>query len=922
MAAADSDAESRRLGKYQLQKKLGAGGMGTVYLALDTELGRTVALKVLPREKAENELLVKRFKAEAHAAAQLRHENIVTVYEAGQADGLLYIALEYVDGVDAQQLIDRRGPIPPRRTVEIIKQVAQALQHAYERNIVHRDIKPSNLLIDRQGVVKLTDLGLARSVDEATTTSITRAGTTVGTVDYMAPEQARDSKAADIRSDIYSLGCTWYHLLTGSCPFPEGSVTNKLNAHATRPPPDPRTVQPAIPEGVVATLHRMMAKAPEARYQTPRELLRDLATTHLIREEIPADALAALASESAPSAKTPAARSARPVRASVGARETPETADGAAPTAPTRPVAGHPNTPEVRPPRLPPADKADAARRRITREADEPDGTALSPLQNALVAVGAVILLGVIWFLATQIHRDAGDDSAFDAPYVREPYLPPDETGSPLPPEVSQPPPVAVDPPSQTPASVDPPPGSPPESQPVRPRPALPLPLGPVVETIGRAGEEIPGWAVELAALGPSAVSDRNTRPVAMLAGDAAGKAVSLEPLLRRLPDEGGVIRLEGGGPFVIPPSEIAVAGTVVLVAASQQRPLLVLQLPPGARSTAVLRIAGSTLALHGLDLVFAADSTTTRGDLALIEAGGGDVVLRDCTVTMTGRRAGGTSVLRAAAGPAGSDRPARALLEKCYFRGSALGAVDVAGAGIELTAANCLFAGGAAPLIRIQERGNNSSGAGRELRLFSCTAALRNAALEFTAPTGTSSVAPTKILVQNSLIGAGPSENATVLASLVRWPQQSPDGPGGVQIAIRSSLILGWSHLAVGTPEGLGFVQNVEGWRKFFQPDAQAEQFQFGSWPEEPLSDFEALEPQALDSSGEVVTGVQASDGGRPGCRVTGWHVPPRVFVARGSALGAADLLLPENAGFARPSPQPAPPRSPSTPPEARPRF
>lgn len=269
-------SDLKRLGKYQIEKKIGAGGMGTVFLARDTELKRTVALKVLPRDKAENPILVRRFRAEAQAAAQLRHPNIVAVYDSGEADGFLYIAMEYVEGFDLFEMVTRRGVVPIRRSIDIIKQVAGALQHAFEQNIVHRDIKPSNLLIRRDGVVKLTDLGLARSIDDTLETNITRAGTTVGTVDYMAPEQARNSKLADIRSDLYSLGCTWYQMLTGSPPYPEGSVTNKLHAHAVKPIPDPRDQNPKIPEGLTAVIRRLMAKKPEDRYQTPADLVDEL----------------------------------------------------------------------------------------------------------------------------------------------------------------------------------------------------------------------------------------------------------------------------------------------------------------------------------------------------------------------------------------------------------------------------------------------------------------------------------------------------------------------------------------------------------------------------------------------------------------------------------------------------------------------
>ena len=269
-------ADLRTFGRYVIEKKLGEGGMGAVYRAIDSNLKRTVALKILPREKAKNQILVKRFEAEAQAAARLRHENIVSVYDSGELDGFLFIAMEYVDGIDVQDLVMRKGGLSVMRSLDIMKQVARALEHAHEQTIVHRDIKPANLLIDRDGNVKLADMGLARSIAETEEAGITRAGTTVGTVDYMSPEQARDSKSADCRSDMYSLGATWYHMLVGKPLFPNGDLLNKITAHATAAPPDPRDIRPNVPESVVQIMHRMLEKKPARRYQTPTELIHDL----------------------------------------------------------------------------------------------------------------------------------------------------------------------------------------------------------------------------------------------------------------------------------------------------------------------------------------------------------------------------------------------------------------------------------------------------------------------------------------------------------------------------------------------------------------------------------------------------------------------------------------------------------------------
>ncbi|WP_459556119.1 protein kinase domain-containing protein [Lacunimicrobium album] len=296
-SSSSDDLTGRKLGRYSIVKKIGSGGMGAVYLAKDSTLDRTVALKILPAEKAENPTLVKRFRAEAKASAMLDHENIVGVYDSGEIEGLNYISMEYIDGIDVSDLIKRKGTVGVKRSIDIVRQIAMALQHANERNIVHRDIKPSNFMITREGVVKLADMGLARAIDEATETSITRAGSTVGTIDYMAPEQARSSKAADTRSDIYSLGCAWFHMLAGHPPFNEGSVTNKLQAHAVAALPDLRKINESVPMGVIAMISRMMAKRPDERYQSPDELLEDLANENIFRSDIAEEGLDALARE-------------------------------------------------------------------------------------------------------------------------------------------------------------------------------------------------------------------------------------------------------------------------------------------------------------------------------------------------------------------------------------------------------------------------------------------------------------------------------------------------------------------------------------------------------------------------------------------------------------------------------------------------
>ncbi|MCA9070226.1 MAG: serine/threonine protein kinase, partial [Planctomycetaceae bacterium] len=230
------------LGKYRLLKKVGSGGMGAVFQAEDTERQRTVAIKILPKDKAKNPTLVKRFKAEAQAAANLSHENIVQVYGAGEADGYLYISMEYIEGTDVQELVSKHGVLPVKRSVDIIRQMARALDHTGTMNLAHRDIKPSNLLLDDEGRIWLTDFGLAKRLDDVT---LSKTGALLGTPRYMSPEQAMASKhPVDHRTDIYSLGATLYELMTGRPVFQADSPHQVIHQILHQDPLPPRQLSP------------------------------------------------------------------------------------------------------------------------------------------------------------------------------------------------------------------------------------------------------------------------------------------------------------------------------------------------------------------------------------------------------------------------------------------------------------------------------------------------------------------------------------------------------------------------------------------------------------------------------------------------------------------------------------------------------
>jgi tRNA A-37 threonylcarbamoyl transferase component Bud32/tetratricopeptide (TPR) repeat protein len=236
-------------------------------------------LKVLSTESANQPNRLERFRREAKQCARLRHENIVTLYEFGEADSVLYMAMELVDGIDVEELLRLHGPLDAEDARTIIAQIASALDHAHRMGVVHRDVKPSNILITMQHgrcIAKLVDLGLARGGIEETS-RITSDGSTVGTVDYMSPEQARDSASADTRSDIYSLGCTIYQMLSGSPPFAEGAIVERLLKHVKTKPADLRLLQVDVPDDLWAICKKMLEKQPAERYQTPAELLIDLA---------------------------------------------------------------------------------------------------------------------------------------------------------------------------------------------------------------------------------------------------------------------------------------------------------------------------------------------------------------------------------------------------------------------------------------------------------------------------------------------------------------------------------------------------------------------------------------------------------------------------------------------------------------------
>jgi eukaryotic-like serine/threonine-protein kinase len=262
------------LGRYRVIRKVGEGGMGAVYEATQSDLGRRVALKLLSYALAHDPENVERFKREARAAAGLSHPNIVTVFEIGEDAGQHYFAMEFVDGESLQDRLARERLLPVSDAIALVLQAARGLAYAWEQGMIHRGIKPANLMLTREGWLKIADFGLVKVVSGAA--AMTQTGAGMGTPYYMSPEQARNAKEVDLRSDIYSLGATFYHLVTGRVPF-EGSSPIEVGIKvATAPLPPVRQINPDVPASVARVIERMLAREPEGRYPDAQTLLKAL----------------------------------------------------------------------------------------------------------------------------------------------------------------------------------------------------------------------------------------------------------------------------------------------------------------------------------------------------------------------------------------------------------------------------------------------------------------------------------------------------------------------------------------------------------------------------------------------------------------------------------------------------------------------
>ena len=910
----------RQLGRYTIIKKLGQGGMGTVFLATDTQLRRQVALKVLAKEKAENPTLVKRFKAEAQAAAALKHDNIVAIHDAGEADGLLYIALEFVDGTDAHTVVARRGPMPAKRAMDVIRQTTLALQHAHEQKIVHRDIKPSNLLIAKNGLVKLADMGLARSVDETLETNITRAGTTVGTVDYMSPEQARNSKAADIRSDLYSLGATWFHLLTGHPPFPEGSMLNKLNAHSVAPRPDVRDENDSVSENISVMIKRLLAVKPEDRYQTPADLLEDLDNENLTRGPMSLKDLAGLAEEEDDDAevaepkasyKKPAAKEAKQL-AAAATMELP-THKGAAI------VATH--------------------------------GGGMNPAALKSLGIGAAVIavIGLLGYIASQYGNAVGTNTASSGdPFHRGGNEVATSSGSttttgtdtdgekktgPKPSTGTQKGPAPL---TTTDTQTTPKTGTT-----VATSPAGALYLPPLAP-LGREGEvkHIPEWITEAGSPAPS-----NLKTIAVGGGPSGFEQVAtLEQAIKELPEAGGIIELVTDGPYFLNPTQLTNRATVVIRAAAGRIPVVVLVAEPDQPYDSLLQVKNVALTLEGLQVLVDARQFANNDLLTFVTVQSGDLAVVRCSFTLLGKRTGKTFAFGAdgkvtRTDPKQSPR-ARLFARETVVRGAALGVFHVDQTQTDLVASRCVFAIGAAPVLSLTNHdlpevvatpakpaiggskvGGTSaatagdevkkpsgpkslklainpvtkgpiSAAARSLRFLSCSVLSTGTAFELAPGSDVAKPPTTEVVVVNSVLaGVNIPQAAPVLLALPGWQQALLPGNDqnpypSLKWQIESSAVCGWQKLILEEPGVTQIVRDGTAWKGVWrdQPSLDVTQFHSASWPKTPPLDFAALSANDLGLPSEL--GLKGTDGQAPGCPVNDFASPTALTLARADAL------------------------------------
>lgn len=823
-----------RVGKYEVLEYLASGGMGAVYKARDVDLGRVVALKILPSVMARQPKMLDRFRREARAAARLQHENIVAIYECGEHDGVFFLALEYVPGIDLQNYIEKRRKLPPDEARQIILQAARALAHAHEQKIVHRDVKPSNFLLTRKDgrlIVKLTDLGLAiHPSDEEF--RLTREGTTVGTVDYMAPEQARDSGSADSRSDIYSLGCTFYHMLAGTAPFARGTMTERLLQHLQDEAPDVRNLNKEVPPGYVAILQRMLAKKPEDRYQNPEELIRDLQ-----------DPDSAVRRDTQP----PVARAAPPSPVTAVARKAhaPQR-DNASDDEPAPPMANTPrrfrDPPDPRQQTRDRTNNGEAAvgpttRPDPVRPAERKRGSGVSvPPWVYFAGTGAAVLVVACVGLVVST-RPAPE-------HKKDPPVP-----QPIAPVVVAPDPDAGKKDTTLKVAGD--------GNRVGPdRPALPA-LYQAAAPLDVAGLRRDFFGPHESFPQPPAGA-----PVQIVSRGAApgsGAVRSLAEALAQAPPGASVIEIHDRGPLFVGNLPVLDGRDVFLRGGPGFRPLLAWEPPrtlaKGTAGPVLLAQRRGLLAVEGLDIVVKWMDPQTTGPACLLEAAAGSLHVRDCTFSLSGKHPHGIIMARLqnADDPSSPETP-RLRVARCYARGADLMALRVDGTSADILIDDSLLVGNHLPLLRMACREADEV----KLRIVRSTLVSAQNLLRVQDASGKGGTPRLSAMVWDSILArndpAAPEGDLILLAGGAEASRMSWRAIG--------SLYAGWKKLIAGGAVAVDG-NDLNAWHAQWQAN-QGDRTLLETWPNNPPAQLEDL-PAAVFSPYDTPVAFAATAGGGP---------------------------------------------------------
>ncbi len=707
-----------RLGSYRLLEPLGTGGMSSVFRAEHIETGHEVAVKVLPRTLAKNSTMLQRFLREAKNVEALDHPNIVAIYDRGVEQGRHYLVLEYLLGGDLHERV-RKGVFSVNDVVEIAVAVSHALHYAFGRNVIHRDIKPANLLMTAEGHVKVTDFGLALQVEDDDE-RVTRDGTTVGTVDYMAPEQARDSRAASIRSDMYSLGCTLYYLLIGHAPFFGGDVADKLARHCNEPAPDPRKERPEIPEELANVILKLLAKRPERRYPDYAALLLALQP---LRSPDSAEKLADVLVDDSPLGIADAgwlASDSKPgdPNASTIAKDHRDLslvdlvalhADESPTPSPLRTPAQLKPRPSVTAPTPLDLAEIDEDEDDESDEGEDEPGNSYTAANRSKsgtggpeISLSAMIGIGLavglfIGLLAIGLRQmssetavaESSESNEVESTDVVPQQPPPVVLVAPKPVVVTQPAPKAI--PTKPVAYVEPV-----DSQTT------------VVPEIVIASEvesrHVPDWVTKLIDM-----SRMEGSVVTVNRLDRPGEKARFTNLKSGLEANSATIEISDNGPYYM--NDLMFTGPARhLRATGGHRAVVKIEPRTDENSTAVIPLANKRLILERLDILVDTRELPEKHS-ALFDLKGSELVLRDCTITVLNSSSRNFSIVRIGddSGLASTGR-SRLLFDRTLIRGPALMTLAWNVEAADVVIARSVVLGGSAPLMRVTGKGTGLS--------------------------------------------------------------------------------------------------------------------------------------------------------------------------------------------------------------------